>query len=626
MKNKSKIRKKLIAFATASVLTVTAGIIPNITVSAEYTGLVYDDYLYYYKMDKDKDEVYDYAVITDCNEEAVSIEIPSEINGLPVTRIGKSAFSLCRKLTSVSIPDTVTVIENNAFSSTGLTEINLPDNLEEIGNYAFSNSKFETVSIPDTVKIINDGAFALCYSLNNVELGKSVEFIGGSAFTDCKSLSEITIPDSVKSVGMKAFDNTPLIDNQSGVKYADTWVVDCDQNFASVEIKDGTKGIAQYAFMEYDVLEEVTLPDSLEVIDENAFRACSNIKNMSTGDGVKTICKGAFIDCTGLKSFVMGNSVETVGDYVFQNCTKLEEITIPTSVKSIIGRAFWDTPWLAAKREENPFVVVNSILIDGITVPFTDDLTIPENVTTIGSYAFQTTSNEDKSINVTLPEYVTKIEHGGFEDFFVLQDIIIKNPDCEIIDNGYYFELVPDKYGVPAFEPDYGGTICYHSRDGEFFYDGTIIGHENSTAQAYAEKCGYNFEVLDDTPATTEPAVTTTTTTVTTITTETNVSKTTAETDNTISSTDISESTITTATTITTVTTTTATGNATEIILIGDANGDGNVNVRDCAFIAKALAKSEEDTLPENADYNDDGKINVRDAAALAKALASSSK
>ena len=185
---------------------------------------------------------------------------------------------------------------------------------------------------------------------------------------------------------------------------------------------------------------------------------------------------------------------------------------------------------------------------------------------------------------------------------------------------------MPDKYGVPAFEPDYGGTICYHSRDGEFFYDGTIIGHENSTAQAYAEKCGYNFEVLDDTPATTEPAVTTTTTTVTTITTETSVSKTTAETDNTISSTDISESTITTATTITisTVTTTTVTGNATEIILIGDANGDNKLTVSDAAFIARTLAKRETIDAETNpfADYNNDGKVTVADAAAIARFLA----
>lgn len=57
--------------------------------------------------------------------------------------------------------------------------------------------------------------------------------------------------------------------------------------------------------------------------------------------------------------------------------------------------------------------------------------------------------------------------------------------------------------------------------------------------------------------------------------------------------------------------------------LLGDANLDGKVNVRDCAAIASALAKGKAADLPQkNADYNQDGKVNVRDAAALAADLA----
>ena len=56
--------------------------------------------------------------------------------------------------------------------------------------------------------------------------------------------------------------------------------------------------------------------------------------------------------------------------------------------------------------------------------------------------------------------------------------------------------------------------------------------------------------------------------------------------------------------------------------LKGDANLDGKVDVRDCAYIARALAKGEGENLPSNADFNDDQKINVRDAAAIARYLA----
>jgi len=57
-------------------------------------------------------------------------------------------------------------------------------------------------------------------------------------------------------------------------------------------------------------------------------------------------------------------------------------------------------------------------------------------------------------------------------------------------------------------------------------------------------------------------------------------------------------------------------------VLLGDANADGNVNVRDAAFIASKLAKGEGESLPAQADFNEDGKINVRDAASLATTLA----
>lgn len=54
----------------------------------------------------------------------------------------------------------------------------------------------------------------------------------------------------------------------------------------------------------------------------------------------------------------------------------------------------------------------------------------------------------------------------------------------------------------------------------------------------------------------------------------------------------------------------------------GDANNDGKVNVRDCAYIANKLAAGKASSLPSEADYNSDGKINVRDAANLASDLA----
>lgn len=61
-------------------------------------------------------------------------------------------------------------------------------------------------------------------------------------------------------------------------------------------------------------------------------------------------------------------------------------------------------------------------------------------------------------------------------------------------------------------------------------------------------------------------------------------------------------------------------------ILRGDANNDGKINVRDCAFIASKLAQGKTNELTPAADINGDGKVNVRDAAALASSLAGGNK
>ena len=60
--------------------------------------------------------------------------------------------------------------------------------------------------------------------------------------------------------------------------------------------------------------------------------------------------------------------------------------------------------------------------------------------------------------------------------------------------------------------------------------------------------------------------------------------------------------------------------------LVGDANLDGKVDVRDCAYIARMLAAGQGNELPDNVDFNDDGEKNVRDAAAIARYLANREK
>lgn len=63
-------------------------------------------------------------------------------------------------------------------------------------------------------------------------------------------------------------------------------------------------------------------------------------------------------------------------------------------------------------------------------------------------------------------------------------------------------------------------------------------------------------------------------------------------------------------------------GTGTSETTIGDVNGDGKLDVRDAAYIARMLAGGQGDEIPLTADFNGDGQVNVRDAAAIARFLA----
>ena len=197
------------------------------------------------------------------------VNIPSEINGTPVTTIGNAAFR-DSSVTSVTIPASVTEIGANAFAGcTNLTSVtyggdwsNLtiqsgnpavedaakdaaneqlfdfefipPDNtavivtryngtaadvtipscykgkpVTAINNAAFPNSAVTSVTIPDSITSIPDAAFVNCSQLTNISIPNSVTYIGFSAFSSCTSLKSITLPSSLRTIGNSAFAGCP---------------------------------------------------------------------------------------------------------------------------------------------------------------------------------------------------------------------------------------------------------------------------------------------------------------------------------------------------------------------------------------------------------------------------------
>jgi len=181
-----------------------------------------------------------------------AVAIPSVINGLPVTSVGSRAF-YGSGLTSVTIPDSVTSIGNEAFSNcANLTSVTIPDSVTSIGQHAFSDcSGLTSVTIPDSVTSLGQRAFYNCSGLTSVTIGNGVTSIGGAAFSSCASLTSITIPNGVTSLGSSAFSDCTGLTNATignGVVFIGDFVFLRCTGLTSVVIGNGVTGIAASAF------------------------------------------------------------------------------------------------------------------------------------------------------------------------------------------------------------------------------------------------------------------------------------------------------------------------------------------------------------------------------------------
>ena len=119
-----------------------------------------------------------------------AVEVPRELDGLPVTHIGLDCFALAWRVrfVSITIPDSVTTIYHGAFRNCQyIREFKLPKSLRYIGNYAFAFIQdLEHIAIPDGVVSLGMGAFRNCDNLKEISIPDSVLRIGNDCFYCCR--------------------------------------------------------------------------------------------------------------------------------------------------------------------------------------------------------------------------------------------------------------------------------------------------------------------------------------------------------------------------------------------------------------------------------------------------------
>ena len=375
-----------------------------------------------------------------------SIDIPNN-----VTSIGSSAFSGCTGLTSIDIPDCVTRIESSAFGncpkiesitvSNGNTKYYSVENclIEKNTNVLVLGCKNSV--IPNGVTSIGSYAFYGCSGLTSITIPDGVTSIGKSAFEKCRSLTSIAIPDSVNNIDASAFAycdglvNISLSNNITSIS-SDTFYY-CS-NLKSITIPSGVTSIGGAAFQYCSSLRSVTLPDTLMTIGSSAFELCTSLTDITLPDSMTSIGYAAFRDCIGLVSINIPVNMSKIDSYAFDGCYKLVEVINKSSLYISVSSNNGYVAYYAKTVHKGTTKIVNQ---DGylfythnninylLGYTGTDAaLTLPNSYNgqsyKIYSYAFDGCS---EVISITIPENVTGIGRWAFHDCKSLTTIVFED-------------------------------------------------------------------------------------------------------------------------------------------------------------------------------------------------------
>ena len=250
---------------------------------------------------------------------------------LALISIGKAAFAGCGGLTSLTIPNSVVSIGENAFVNChaiellnynavcadfmgggtkspfyglNVSNINIGNSVQKIpDSFAYGLTKLTSMIIPNSVSTIGGGAFYGCSRLMNVTIPNSVTFIGRNAFYDCEGLTSVRITDLA------------------------AWCkISFEHIYANPNSYANPLYYAHHLYLNGSEVTELIIPDSITSINDFAFHGCSGLTSVIIPNSVISIGRYAFYGCSGLTSVSISNSVNSFGNSVFFGCPNISRV------------------------------------------------------------------------------------------------------------------------------------------------------------------------------------------------------------------------------------------------------------------------------------------------------------
>lgn len=332
------------------------------------------------------------------------VVIPSFYKGYAVNSLVESSFKDCSRITSVTVPNSVTKIETGSF---------------------FGCSSLESISIP------------FVGASNTAQ--KGYDQVLGYIF----GYKEITGPFSM-GIGGDVIEQYVKSSNKQYVHYA----YYIPESLENVVISGEMTMIPDNAFKNCSMLTSITIPESVKVIRYDAFQYCRMLRNITIPDNVTVICKDAFNGCVGLTNIVLGDGVTDIGENAFNGCKKLVEVHNKSSLPLTLGSS--DNGYIAyyAKNvyseDGKSKLSVDSngyeIYTDGdskILIAYygsETDLILPIDITEINKYALY---DCNRLTSLIISDNVTSIGDYAVSDCCSLTSVTIPNSVTSIGDSAF---------------------------------------------------------------------------------------------------------------------------------------------------------------------------------------------
>ena len=322
--------------------------------------------------------------------------------GMPskVRTIGISSFEGTTSLAAIDLPETLVIIDDRAFHSSGIKSIALPQSLEYLMERVFDNSGIVTAVI-DGNNLHLAWAFADCLQLETVEIKNGVPEIWGGTFYNCPSLKTVIIPEKLEKIELYAFNKCVNLETV----YYNAINCEVDTNLQTpnlsvfencnpenIIIGEKVEYLGAALFMNCDTVESIKIPDSVTTVDRYAFYSCDELSSVEWNAESKHIGKRAFAACPKLTVFNFNNIEKSYSN----------SFTGSGIVKAQIGETKNETASNLQVIDDQSFMECNQLETVGIG----------GNVTTIKTQAFANCENLETAV---IADSVTEIADDAFD-------------------------------------------------------------------------------------------------------------------------------------------------------------------------------------------------------------------